>query len=89
MDINFEKSKYKIILGSASPRRRMYFDLLKIPYKVMIPDVDEIYPTELKESEISNYLAKIKSKNLKVGTKNYYLIKSNLIIHTLIELFYL
>ena len=51
MDINFKKSKYKIILGSASPRRRMYFDLLKIPYKTMIPDVDEIYPTELKESD--------------------------------------
>ena len=65
MDINFKKSKYKIILGSGSPRRKMYFDLLKIPYKVMISNIDEIYPTELKESEISDYLAKLKSKNLK------------------------
>ena len=81
MDINFEKSKYKIILGSASPRRRMYFDLLKIPYKVMIPNVDEIYPTELKESEISNYLAKIKSKNLKSKLKkNEILVTADTIV---------
>ena len=81
MDINFKKSKYKIILGSASPRRRMYFDLLKIPYKVMIPDVDEIYPTELKESEISNYLAKIKSENLKSKLKkNEILVTADTIV---------
>ena len=81
MDINFKKSKYEIILGSASPRRRMYFDLLKIPYKVMIPNVDEIYPTELKESEISNYLAKIKSKNLKSKLKkNEILVTADTIV---------
>ena len=81
MDINFKKSKHKIILGSGSPRRRMYFDLLKIPYKVMISDVNEIYPSELKESEISNYLAKLKSENLKSKLKkNEILVTADTIV---------
>tara|TARA_B100000963_G_C22640895_1_gene680583 strand:- start:13488 stop:14087 length:600 start_codon:yes stop_codon:yes gene_type:complete len=81
MDINFKKSKYKIILGSGSPRRKMYFDLLKIPYKVMISNIDEIYPTELKESEISDYLAKLKSKNLKSKLKkNEILVTADTIV---------
>jgi len=81
MDINFKKSKHKIILGSGSPRRRMYFDLLKLPYKVMISDVNEIYPSELKESEISNYLAKLKSENLKSRLKkNEILVTADTIV---------
>ena len=81
MDINFKKSKYKIILGSATPRRRMYLDLLKIPYKVRIPGVDEIYATGLKESEVSNYLAKINSKNLKSKLKkNEILVTADTIV---------
>ena len=81
MDLVSKNSKYKIILGSGSPRRRMYFDLLNIPYKVLISDADEVYPDGLKESEISDFLAKLKSERLKSNLKkNEILITADTIV---------
>tara|TARA_B100000941_G_scaffold290394_1_gene272282 strand:- start:550 stop:1149 length:600 start_codon:yes stop_codon:yes gene_type:complete len=81
MDLVLKNSKYKIILGSGSPRRKMYFDLLNIPYKVLISDADELYPDGLKESEISDFLAKLKSERLKSKLKkNEILITADTIV---------
>ncbi len=55
-------SKYNIILASGSPRRQQFFKDLNINFEVRLKNVDEKYPKELKEHEITDYLAELKSK---------------------------
>ena len=58
-----EKLKnYNIILASGSPRRQEFFKDLNIDFEIHLKEVDEIYPQELKGSEITDYLADLKSK---------------------------
>nr|WP_321413076.1 Maf family nucleotide pyrophosphatase [uncultured Allomuricauda sp.] len=57
-----EKLKYKkIILGSGSPRRKMFLEELGLDFEVRPKSVEEIYPKELQGQEISEYLAKLKA----------------------------
>ena len=51
----------KIILGSGSPRRKMFLEELGIDFEVQPKSVEEIYPEELRGGEISKYLAKLKA----------------------------
>ena len=51
----------KIILGSGSPRRKMFLEALGIDFEVRPKSVEEIYPEELRGGEISKYLAKLKA----------------------------
>ncbi|WP_199912628.1 Maf family nucleotide pyrophosphatase [Muricauda brasiliensis] len=51
----------KIILGSGSPRRKMFLEELGIDFEVRPKSVEEIYPKELQGKEISEYLAKLKA----------------------------
>jgi septum formation protein len=53
--------KFKIILGSASPRRHQFFKEMNIPFEVMLKDVQEIYPPNLKGFEITDFLAELKA----------------------------
>ncbi|MDL2277267.1 Maf-like protein [Parabacteroides sp. OttesenSCG-928-G07] len=54
--------KYKIILGSNSPRRKALLSGLGIDFEVRsLSDMDESYPGEIKEEEIAEYLAKKKA----------------------------
>ncbi len=55
------KLKYKIILGSQSPRRRELMKMLDIPFESRSLNVDEIFPYDLQEEEIAEYLAEKKS----------------------------
>ncbi len=55
-------SNYNIILASKSPRRQQLLTDLDIPFKVKTKEVEEIYPKELKGSEITDFLADLKSK---------------------------
>ena len=58
-------NKYQIILASDSPRRK---DLLKksnISFRTISPQVEESFPSNLEESEISDYLAKLKADSFK------------------------
>lgn len=55
-------SKYNIILASKSPRRQQLLKDLDISFKVKTKEVEEIYPEELKDSEITDFLADLKSK---------------------------
>jgi septum formation protein len=50
-----------IILGSASPRRQELFKELNIPFTIKIKSVEEIYPSNLKGEEITNFLALLKA----------------------------
>ena len=52
---------HKIILASGSPRRKKFFEDLGIPFEIRLQAVEEQYPSELKEEEISNFLAELKS----------------------------
>lgn len=61
--------KFNIILASESPRRQQFFKDLDIDFTIQIKKVQEIYPNNLIGTEITDYLADLKSKefnNLKV-----------------------
>lgn len=53
---------YKIILASASPRRRELMTGLDIPFEVRtLPDVEETYPAGLQGGDIPLYISKLKA----------------------------
>ena len=54
----------KIILGSASPRRKELLKSLGIDFEIRVKDLKEKYPKNLKEKEISEFLAIQKSDAL-------------------------
>ena len=51
----------KIILASASPRRREILDIVKIPYEVCVSDINETVSGELTPEQIAIELAKLKA----------------------------
>ncbi len=55
----------KIILGSGSPRRKMFLEELGLDFEVRPKSVEEIYPEELQGQEISEYLAELKATPFK------------------------
>lgn len=55
-------SKYNIILGSKSPRRRELLSELRIPFAVVtIGGVDETYPESVKPLDTAQYIAEKKA----------------------------
>ena len=57
-----EKFKdFQIILASGSPRRKELLKGLDLPYIIQTKEVDEVYPPELSEGEITEYLARLKA----------------------------
>ena len=57
--------EYHLILASGSPRRHQFFNDMELDFEVRIKSVDEVYPSELKGAEISDYLAKLKAEVFK------------------------
>lgn len=58
-----EKLKnYNVILASGSPRRQQFFKDLHINFTILLKEIEEVYPDSLKGSEITDYLANLKSK---------------------------
>ena len=70
------KSKYNIILGSGSSRRKELLGMTGINFSVMSIPIDESFPDSLQGTEISEYIVKNKSDAFKK------LIKENQIIIT-------
>jgi septum formation protein len=57
-----EKLKnYNIILASGSPRRQQFFRDLDLDFEIRLKEVEEIYPPNLIEEDITDYLAVLKS----------------------------
>jgi len=57
-----DKFKNKnIILASASPRRQELFKELNLKFSIKVKSVEENYAVNLKEEEITNYLAVLKA----------------------------
>jgi len=55
------KSKYNIVLGSGSSRRKELLGMTGINFSVMSIPVDESFPDSLQGTEISEYIVKNKS----------------------------
>ena len=71
----------KIILGSGSPRRKMFLEQLGLDFEVRPKSVEEIYPEELQGQEISEYLAELKAEPFKDELKpNEIVITSDTVV---------
>ena len=76
-----EKLKeYNIILASGSPRRQQFFKDLDIDFTIQLKEIEEVYPKELKGTEITDYLADLKSKAFTDLQKSDLLITSDTIV---------
>lgn len=53
---------HRLILGSGSPRRQRFLEEMNIPFTKIVKEVEEVYPTELKHAEITDYLVKLKAE---------------------------
>ena len=51
-----------IILASGSPRRQELFKELGLDFKIKVKPIEEVYSLNLKQEEITNYLAELKAK---------------------------
>ena len=52
---------YTIILASGSPRRQQFFKDMHLDFEVRLKEVEEIYPDDLKASEITDFMAVLKA----------------------------
>ncbi|ASV32302.1 Maf-like protein [Maribacter cobaltidurans] len=52
---------YRLILASGSPRRKQFFEEMGLNFEIRLRPVEEVYPSNLKGSEISDYLSKLKA----------------------------
>ncbi|MDG1227996.1 MAG: Maf family nucleotide pyrophosphatase [Polaribacter sp.] len=76
-----EKLKeYNVILASKSPRRQQFFKELDIDFTVQLKEVEEIYPPELKGTEITDFLADLKSQAYTNLSEKDLLITSDTIV---------
>jgi septum formation protein len=73
-------SHYNIILASGSPRRQQFFKDLDISFTIQLKKVEEIYPTALKGTEITDYLADLKAQPFDTLSDNDLLITSDTIV---------
>jgi septum formation protein len=51
----------KIILASASPRRKQLLELAEIPFEIMVSNIDESHPAELSSSQVAMHIAENKA----------------------------
>lgn len=73
---------YEIVLASGSPRRQKFFEELGIPVKIDVRPVNEVFPENLKASEITDYLAKLKAESFKADIRqNQVVITSDTIVY--------
>ncbi len=63
MLLNDKLKNYRLLLGSRSPRRRELMSGVGLPYEVTPAyDCEEVYPSDLPLTEVSEYLSVLKSK---------------------------
>ncbi|CAK7080690.1 MAG: dTTP/UTP pyrophosphatase [Parabacteroides sp.] len=76
--------KYKVVLGSNSPRRRELLAGLDIDFEVRtIAGIDESYPADLKEEDVPVYIARKKANAYKASmAANELLITADTVVWT-------
>ncbi len=52
----------KIYLASKSPRRQELLTLMGLPYQLLLKEVDETYPNNLKLTDVAKYISEINAK---------------------------
>ena len=57
-----QQMKYKLYLGSGSPRRVELLKQMNVPFEQRVVKVDEVYSQELEGVAITDFLAKLKGK---------------------------
>jgi len=76
-----EKLKnYNVILASGSPRRQQFFKELDLEFKIQIKEIEEKFPKHLKGTEITDFLANLKSQAFTNLTEKDLLITSDTIV---------
>lgn len=76
-----EKLKnYNLILASGSPRRHYFFKELDLDFTIDVRSVAEVYDPNLKETEITDYLAKLKASAFTDLDENDILVTSDTIV---------
>lgn len=60
--LNQRTKPYRFILASASPRRQQFFKDIQLEVQIELKPVDEIFPDHLQFTDITDYLAELKSK---------------------------
>ena len=76
-----EKLKnHKIILASGSPRRQAFFKELDLDFEVRVKEIDESYPSDLRNFHITDYIAKAKASAFSDLRENEILITSDTIV---------
>ncbi|MGJ8666213.1 MAG: Maf family nucleotide pyrophosphatase [Patiriisocius sp.] len=76
-----EKLKnYNIILASGSPRRQHFFQELDLDFTIDVREVDEVFPSEMKREQITNYLAQLKVSAFTDLKENDIVITSDTIV---------
>lgn len=76
-----EKLKdFHVILASKSPRRQQFFKDLHIDFTIQFKEVEEVYPKELQGTEITDFLADLKSKAFTDLSQKDLLITSDTIV---------
>ena len=76
-----EKLKnHNIILASGSPRRQAFFKELDLDFTIQVKEVNEVYPSNLKHSEITDYLSRLKASVFVDLKQNDILITSDTIV---------
>lgn len=56
-------NQYHIILASGSPRRQHLLKEIGVQFDVMTPDVEEVWPENLKREQIPLYLCELKAQS--------------------------
>lgn len=54
-------ANYTLILASGSPRRHQFFKDMDLDFEIRLKEIEEIYPSDLKAGEITDYLAELKA----------------------------
>lgn len=60
---------YNVILASGSPRRQRFLTELGLDFSVQLKEVEEIYPSHLKQAEITEYLCRLKAQPFMANLK--------------------
>ncbi len=71
---------YNIILASGSPRRQQFLKDLGLKFTIQLKEVNEVFPKHLRGSEITDFLAELKSQQFKELKENEILITSDTIV---------
>lgn len=75
-----EKLKsHKLILASGSPRRQQFFKDLELDFEIRLKEIEEVYPENLKASEVTDYLASLKADAFELKPKEI-LVTSDTIV---------